>query len=548
MVEAWPEALLDQWLGPSIRIDLEERLWRPIGAQASLEALIEDPSFIEDPGHHPAMFADHGIVHARDVAIGVVRLLDVVHGVLLPRRSAARLRFVTAIGVATAYIHDIGMVDMSLEGRRAHAVVSSRAAFGADVDALVGHLLEPGPVRDRLDVVAASAPFAMPIDVVVRELLSLCVAHSKSSVPADVLRDRARLRDAMRRITRRGEEGAFAWLTGDSGAQAQLADDAVDAMRVLRAADVLRQRGSGLRTSGGFELAMDATTALAVCTLRTGTGDAAYVITYDDPRAAGEANIRDAVVTSHGDLRIGFTRGGFGTREATRRAATSVAGAIVDIAADVLPSFLGPSAGDGLGEPACEVDSIQLQVERPDDRPEFADEVAAAVLALDPSLAPRLVVVADTGTAAPAERERFLHADHIDPHGPESTELLTRLAECGADTDHIDRAAALAEVGRVRVRAGEVVVEAGSAPAFVYVPTGPGLVVRPRGGYASSPLAPWVPVGTTGVVRRAERNSDIVAERAVDVIVIPGEVYARAWFRPLSPAELGARLGRPASG
>jgi hypothetical protein len=51
-----------------------------------------------------------------------------------------------------------------------------------------------------------------------------------------------------------------------------------------------------------------------------------------------------------------------------------------------------------------------------------------------------------------------------------------------------------------------------------------------------------VPVGTTGVIRRAERNSEVVAERTVDVIVIPGELYAREWLRPLRVDELLARL------
>ena len=71
---------------------------------------------------------------------------------------------------------------------------------------------------------------------------------------------------------------------------------------------------------------------------------------------------------------------------------------------------------------------------------------------------------------------------------------------------------------------------------------GPGLIVRPGGGYAPSPLSSWVPVGTTGVIRRAERNSEIVAEREVDVVMIPGECYATAWFRPLGLSELRDRL------
>ncbi len=319
----------------------------------------------------------------------------------------------------------------------------------------------------------------------------------------------------------------------------------MDAIRALRAADVLRQRGTVLRTSGGFEICMDADTARAVCTLRPATGDAAYVIIYDDDRGAGEANIRVAFITPQGHLRIAFHRGGFGSTEAARRAASSVAGVVVDIAADVIPSFSGASVGGGLPSPVRDAGEIQIQLERPGDQPGFADDVAARVVGLDPTLAERLVTVADTQGAAPEEQRRFFAASPVDPAGSEADELLDHLAEHGTATIGLDRTAAFAEAGRATIHAGEVVVTPGSSPAFVYIPTGPGLVVRPHGGYAPSPLPPWVPVGTTGVIRRAERNSEIVAERAVDVIMIPGELYARAWLRPMSAGELGARLHGP---
>ncbi len=139
-----------------VRTYLEERFWRPIEAQASLEALCSDPAFLADPGTHPAIFADHGVVHARDVAIGLVRLLDTIDGVLIPGRPAPRRRFLEALGVAAAYLHDIGMVDMTPLGRRMHPVFAAHAAFGPDIDPLVDHLLAPGPVRERLDEVAAN--------------------------------------------------------------------------------------------------------------------------------------------------------------------------------------------------------------------------------------------------------------------------------------------------------------------------------------------------------------------------------------------------------
>ena len=183
----------------------------------------------------------------------------------------------------------------------------------------------------------------------------MSVAHSKSAIPAEVLNDRVALRRVLQRVIFTGLDDhraakqlpqaadtspmpadantdayddpsqSFAWLTAPNGPQAELADDVVDALRALRAADVLRQRGTVLRTSGGFEICMDAETARAVCTLRPATGDAAYVIIYDDDRGAGEANISAAFVTPQGHLRIAFHRGAFGSEDAAQRAAASVA-------------------------------------------------------------------------------------------------------------------------------------------------------------------------------------------------------------------------------
>jgi hypothetical protein len=564
MEPAAPLELIDAWLDRDIRLDLEERLWRPIGEQATLEVMRDDPAFVADPGHHPAMFADHGIVHARDVALGVIRLVDVVDGLLLPGRPPARRAFVTALGVATAYLHDVGMVDLTRSGRRVHAIRAAQVAFGPDIDDLVVSLLADGPIRDRLDEVQAASPFTVPLEVVVRELLSLSVIHGKSTVPAAVLDDRDELRrllqrfavadlDALRAGGRFPVPGdpspipadaaaAYAWLTARGGAQAELADDAIDAMRVLRAADVLRQRGTVLRTSGGFEVCMDAETAHAVCTLRPATGDAAYVITYDDPRGAGEANISEARVTPRGHLRIGFHRGQFSSPEATRRAAASTANVVVDIESDVIPSFTGVSVGAGTTPPRHAPGSMRLRLERPADRPAFADEVAAEVVALRPALEPLIEIAADTQSADAHERDRFFASVPIDGDSPLVDDLLRHMASRGAEVAGIDRGAAFFEVGTATVRRDEVLVARDSAPAFVYIPMADGLVVRPIGGYAPSPLPAWVPVGTTGVIRRAERNSDIVAVADVEVVVIPGEVYARAWLRPLTAGELVARL------
>lgn len=565
---------LDPHLPPDLREHLEESLWRPIERRAKLETLLGDPDFLADPAAHPAMFADHGVVHVRDVAAGVVGLAERVDGLFLPARPPARLRLLQTLGVAMAYIHDAGMVDMTPVGRATHALYAAHLAFTPQVDPLVDHLLSPGPVRDRLEEVDAAAPFGMPLEAVVREVLSLAVAHSKSKVPAQVLCEPEELAGRLRAIVftpmaqHRAAAGgcggqaptaaglhldrevdhpapalAYAWLAAPGGPAAALADDVVDAVRVLRAADVLRQRGSSLRTSGGYEAFFDARTGRAVCTLRPADGRAAYLITYDDPRVAGEANISMAVLTRQGHLRIAFHRGAFVDEEASGRAAASAAEVVLDIWADVAPSFQRVRARD-LPPPAHRPEDMRIYLERPADRPGFADLVARAVRAADPRQGEDVVVVHDVGSAEPTERRRYGRARHVDPQEPLAARVLTQVGEHGSDLSHLTPEAAFVEVRCARVRAGEELVRAGSPPTFVYLPLGPGLVVHPTGGYPPAELHPWVPVGVTGAVRRAPRNGRIVAVRDVEVLMVPSEEFVTTWLRPLRAEQLAEVLVR----
>ena len=108
-------------------------------------------------------------------------------------RPSAR-RSSRAYGVLAAYLHDIGMHDQTRVGRRLHPVYAAHVAFGSDLDDVVEELLgSDGPVVERLRAVQAARAVLCPLDVVLRELLSLTLAHSKSTVPAPLLDDRARL-------------------------------------------------------------------------------------------------------------------------------------------------------------------------------------------------------------------------------------------------------------------------------------------------------------------------------------------------------------------
>src|SRR5262249_15081521 len=170
----------------------------------------------------------------------------------------------------------VGMYDPKPAGRRVHALYGAQLPFSGAMDDVIDRLwADGGPVAGRIADVDSAAPFGVPPDVVLRELISLAVAHSKSAVPAALLADMTSLRKLMRLIVlsdldeHRDAEAmpapedaladgpgpnarwyadplrdAYAWLDSPQAAHRALVDDAIDAVRLVRAADALRQRGT----------------------------------------------------------------------------------------------------------------------------------------------------------------------------------------------------------------------------------------------------------------------------------------------------------------
>ena len=462
------------------------------------------------------------------------------------------------------------MNDPSREGRRAHAIYAAQMPFSGAMDDVLARLWDDGgPVVSRIRSVGAVAPFRVPDDVVLRELASLALAHSKSMVPAtlhaDFLRFRRVLQQAVlveleehrragarlnpddelpdalganRRWYAEPAGDAFAWLDSPAPAHRALTTDAVDAVRLVRVADALRQRGSALRTAAGYEIFIDVETGQAVFSLRASTGDQLFLLRFDSPMSAGEANLRKALVTPNGDLRISFHRGRFSSPAAAMAACEATARVVADIGADVLGAFVVRPPSPDLAQPACDPASMRVELERPADEPAFAEIVAEAAARVDSLLRGRLYVVADLESASPTERVRYLAGIPVDSQSDEAAEIMDALETHGMRVAGIDRRKAFEDVRRVVVAEDELLVEAGSSPAFVYIPVGCSLRIEQLGGYQDIAVPPWIPIGVTGVVRRAERNSTVVVVEAGDAVMIPGELFAREWFRPYDPGEL----------
>lgn len=309
---------LDSYLCADIRQEIERRYYARVNADARLERLIHDPEFLHDLPRHVALWSDHGVVHVRDVAHQVLRVLDVVHGVLIPARTPERFGFMKAYGVLVAYIHDIGMFDFSTFGRVMHPEYAAQAVMGSEFDDLINaiHAENCSGILQHIASQAHQGAFQETPLTVLREMLAMAMCHSKSKVPVALLNAAEKLRARMRHtvatdlrllyyeqqmkqapppISNDGAEGAFNWLVCSDSAAHELANDVIDTLRALRAADSLRQRGAVLKTSGNYEIMVDRHTGNAIWALRLGQ-DQLFLLESGDPLAAGEANIASSAI------------------------------------------------------------------------------------------------------------------------------------------------------------------------------------------------------------------------------------------------------------
>src|SRR5512135_1510635 len=131
---------LDVYLPESLRVWLEDTYYRPINERATLEYLAAHSRefLVESPA---ALYADHGVVHMRDVATRILEVLDVINGVLIPRRPEHDLeRFLKSYGLLLAYLHDIGMREFTPFARRMHPERAAQLVFSPELEAVVDEI------------------------------------------------------------------------------------------------------------------------------------------------------------------------------------------------------------------------------------------------------------------------------------------------------------------------------------------------------------------------------------------------------------------------
>ena len=577
-----PELMLqvDKYLPEKLRLRIESYYAR-VSEQAQLDVVVFNEEFLASPMTHVAMYSDHGIVHVRDVATNIVHVLNSINGVLVPKRTAAQLDFMRGYGVMLAYNHDIGMMNFSAFGRAMHPEFATQEVFAPAYHEIVDAIWDEncGNVAWRLMTLADKGELAQSPRVVLRELLALAVGHSKSKIPIAVLNDPllfrqtllrsagtnlrylylqqqvAKAADSAKREAAQAqldayvgggglqhfeparqwyadfETEAFAWLAATTPGLRALIADVVDTIRALRVADALRQRGTALKTSAGYQILVDQNTAMPVFALQKGTGEV-FLVEAGNRMSAGEANIASSELTAAGDLRISFQRGAFADIPTEIYGAACAALLVDDIQKDIVETFQRPSGPESA--PLKSNESISILLEGTDDNLDFAGEVRKALLELNPKLAKRCRVAPSLKHVADEERSRYLAADELDWGIDRKETALLRIAQAGHPTTRMQVSEAFSDVHLAKLKAGDVLVYAGSPPGFVYIPIGEGLVSTPLGGYQAFAAKPWIPQANTRVIRGGAQESTLSAQANVSVLMIPKEIYLRHWHSTYS--------------
>jgi predicted metal-dependent HD superfamily phosphohydrolase len=564
----------ERYLSAAVRNHIEQLYYVRVNEQADFEKLIQNPLFWKNAAAHPALFSDHGVVHVRDVAKQILRVMQIINGVLLPSRTDQQMEsFLYGYGVALAYLHDIGMRDLSLFGRAMHPEFAAQSVFDNSLDYVVTTMWDDncGNIAWRLTQLSKAGFLQRDPQIIFRELLAMSIGHSKSKILVTVLDNPIALRKQMqmvichnlrliysqqqiakgkplqddfsfdeeppeylKRFYTNFELEAFDWLTNESEGARQLVSDVTDTLRALRCADAFRQRGTVEKTSGGYEIYASQKTGDCVIALRLG-GDRLYLMELpNDPDRAGESNIASSEFNTEGNLRISFHRGAFENQEAQNRSAYSTAYVISDLLRDTVDSFWRAQPV----HPLKASEEIQVLLESTDDDPHFAELVQKQLRQLNPKAADQIQIVPSLRNVSESERARYLVAKDLDWDSQQRQFILDKINHAGQKFSNFDPIDGFKHVKCIKVEAGEKLIEAGTPSAFVYFPMGEGLKIIPLGGYQSFSVAAWMPLGTTGVIRGDVRNADIIAEQSVSLLIIPKEVYMRYWYVPYSPLEL----------
>ena len=593
---------MNQFLPEKIRNYIEQNYYAKVNQQADLDHAAFDEEFLKDPIAHVVLYTDHGVVHVRDVACNILVVLDTINGVLIPKRRPRCLDFMKGYGVMVAYNHDIGMREFSAFGRAMHPEFATQEVFSSAFDEVVSTIWDQnsGNVSWRLINLVKDSDLDEDPKLILREMLSMAVGHSKSKIPIDDMNDPERFRKIMMRSASvdlhhlyHEQQVNKAKKKLDKAEKSQRDPQEIEKLKAVlhqKQADqaAFLEQGTEYHYAGiqnyyddfdneAFKWVvsdhpevrqllddvLDTLRALRVADALRQRGSVlktsgSYQILVDQNTAnavyalekgSGERfllemdkplNAGEANIASSELTSEGDLRiscnRGLFSNDEAIRRGAYNTAIVVD---EIQQDILATfKRPDGSEKAPKATRDIQLLIENTDDNLEFAELVLEELAKMDHKLIERSRIVPSLKIVAPEERERYLFAEEPNWSPEEKRKILLRVSQAGHKTQKIDPEKAFTDVRLAHFKERETLIHAGAPPGFIYIATEAGLLSTPLGGYQSDELKPWIPLGNTRVIRGDVQESTITAEKSIKVIVIPKGIYLKYWHDAYSPAEL----------
>ena len=593
--------LLQTIITKNILDKINKRYYAFIPKTVDFEHIVKTPNFSNEVTKNVALYSDHGLNHVLNVATEIPVILRTISDVHLPKRSEKRSEFMIRYGTILGLIHDIGMSDTTSFGREMHGEFVAQEVFRSNFTPIFNTMWEEniGNIPWTLLYMQNQGILKEPAKTVFREMLSLAVCHRKVLVPVKILNDPKLLREQMQffvtkslhyqhlknavqsaetqveiakknkdlklqkyitslQLAKQNLENAkpaeisnadllqdlkrhysdfandsFKWLLSENKEIISFISDVIDTLRILRCSDALRLRGTDLKTSAQYQIFVSQFTASAIYAL-TNKEEKMYLLEIDDAISSGEANLASVILTKEGNLRFEFHRGLFHSGDAEERGATYLARLVAQLKHDIFNTFVRPKSDIHNFKP---LSNPKLLLERTDDFPKFTTLVAKKTIKLDPNLKETVKIVPSLKNISQVEYQHYLNALEINWSNKEKLSFLRKIAEQGFKTEHLDIDKAFQHARITEIKPKEALFEAKGFSGLVYFPFSYGLMGTPSGSYDNFIVAPFTPLGNTGVIRGDIRNATIVARKSVKLLIIPKDIYLNYWHATYSVEE-----------
>lgn len=244
-----------------------------------------------------------------------------------------------------------------------------------------------------------------------------------------------------------------------------------------------------------------------------------YLLRGSSALYAGEANIDEMHILPNKNILIDFRSGLFLDSNSTARAALNLA------------LTLNEHYSDCLVEPTenkLPFLSYKLLLEGHSDNSEFTEQIHEQLIFLNPKYKDVVKTVPNIRSAPLFEKNRYLSNISAIPSQEFKNFAIDEITKLQQKQSFQLTNRAFENVILIKLEKNEILVNEDDPSLFVYIPTSLGLKGTSKNKINFHPQ-PWLPIGHIGIIQKGPRTATIIAEKQLELFMVPATVYLMYW-------------------